>query len=121
MKTFKKDFVREIVKEDIARLMEIKMGRILKFNSEKAQEQIQLMKDNVEEIKYHLAHIVEYAITWFSGLKARYGANFPRRTEIRNFENIVASKVVEANEKLYINREEGFIGTTLKKDEFVPC
>lgn len=119
LEPFKKDFVREIVKEDIARLMEIKMGRILKFNSEKAQEQIQLMKDNVEEIKYHLAHIVEYAITWFSGLKARYGANFPRKTEIRNFENIVASKVVEANEKLYINREEGFIGTALKRDEFV--
>lgn len=119
LEPFKKEFVREIVKEDIARLMEIKMGRILKFNSEKAQEQIQLMKDNVEEIKYHLAHIVEYAITWFSGLKARYGANFPRKTEIRNFENIVASKVVEANEKLFINREEGFIGTGLKRDEFV--
>ena len=119
LEPFKKDFVREVKKEDIARLMEIKMGRILRFNSDKAEEQIQLMKDNVKEIDYHLEHIVKYAITWYSGLKARYGANFPRRTEIRNFENIVASKVVEANEKLFVNREEGFIGTGLKRDEFV--
>jgi len=119
LEPFKKVFVREIVKDDIARLMEIKMGRILRFNSEKAEEQIAMMKDNVEEIDYHLEHIIEYAITWYSGLKSRYGANFPRRTELRSFETIVASKVVEANEKLYINREEGFIGTSLKRDEFI--
>jgi len=119
LEPFKKNFIREVTSEDIARLMEIKMGRILRFNSEKADEQIALMKDNIEEIDYHLGHIVEYTITWFSGLKTRYGKNFPRRTEIRNFETIVATKVVEANEKLYINQEEGFIGTSLKRDEYV--
>ncbi len=116
---FKPNFIREVTREDIARLMEIKMGRILRFNSDKADEQIALFKDNIEEIDYHLAHLVEYAIAWFTGLQARYGKLFPRRTEIRNFETIIATKVVEANEKLYINREEGFIGTSLKKDEFV--
>ncbi|MDR1680048.1 MAG: DNA gyrase/topoisomerase IV subunit A [Prevotellaceae bacterium] len=119
LEPFKKDFIREVTREDILRLLEIKMGRILRFNSDKAEENIALMKGNVEEIDYHLAHLVEYTITWFSGLKARYGKLFPRRTEIRNFETIVATKVVEANEKLYINREEGFIGTSLRKDEFV--
>lgn len=119
LEPFKKNFIRDVVREDIARLMEIKMGRILRFNSDKAEEQIAMMRDNIEEIDYHLAHMVEYTITWFSGLQARYGKNFPRRTEIRNFETIVATKVVEANEKLYINREEGFIGTSLRRDEFV--
>jgi topoisomerase-4 subunit A len=119
LEPYKKDFVREVTHEDIGRLMEIKMGRILRFNSDKADEQIALMKDNIEEIDYHLGHLVEYTITWFTGLKARYGKNFPRRTEIRNFETIVAAKVVEANEKLYVNYEEGFIGTGLKKDEYI--
>ncbi len=119
LEPFKKDFIREITREDIGRLMEIKMGRILRFNTEKADEQIALMKDNIEEIDYHLAHLVEFTITWFTGLQARYSKNFPRRTEIRNFETIVAAKVVEANEKLYVNREEGFIGTGLKKDEYI--
>ncbi len=119
LEPFKKNFIREVTHEDIGRLMEIKMGRILRFNSDKADEQIALMKDNVEEIDYHLAHLVEFTITWFNGLQARYGKNFPRRTEIRNFETIVATKVVEANEKLYVNYDEGFIGTSLKKDEFV--
>jgi topoisomerase-4 subunit A len=116
---FKELFIREVTREDIAKLMEIKMGRILKFNSEKADEQIALMKDNIEEINFHLAHLIDYTITWFAGLKARYGKFFPRCTELRNFETIVATKVVEANEKLYINREEGFIGTSLKRDEYV--
>ncbi len=119
LEPFKESFVREVQREDISRLMEIKMGRILRFNSDKADEHIQLMKDNVEEIDYHLEHIVKFTITWFSGLKARYGKNFPRRTELRSFENIVATKVVEANEKLYVNRNDGFIGTSLRRDEFV--
>ncbi len=119
LEPFKKDFIREIMREDIAKLMEIKMGRILRFNSDKADEQITLIKDNIEEIDYHLGHIVEFTITWFNGLKSRYGKNFPRRTELRSFETIVATKVVEANEKLYINQEEGFIGTSLRRDEFV--
>lgn len=111
--------VREVNKEDILRLLEIKMGRILKFNTEKAEEQIARMKGEIEEIDKHLANIVEYTCDWFRMLKEKYGPQYPRQTELRNFDTIVAAKVVEANEKLYINREEGFIGTGLKKDEFV--
>lgn len=112
-------FIREVTKEDILRLMEIKMGRILKFNSDKADELIAKMKEEVAQIDHHLAHIIEYTIDWYLMLKNKYGKNFPRRTELRNFDTIEATKVVEANEKLYINREEGFIGTSLKKDEFI--
>ena len=112
-------FVREVTKEDILRLMEIKMARILKFNKDKADEFIARLKAELEEIDNHLAHITEYTIDWYQRLKEKYGKNFPRRTEIRNFDTIVATKVAEANEKLYINREEGFIGTGLKKDEYV--
>ena len=114
-------FIREVTKEDILKLMEIKMGRILKFNSDKADELIARMKEEVAEIDNHLAHIVDYTVNWYQMLKNKYGKNFPRRTELRNFDTIEAAKVVEANEKLYINREEGFIGTALKKDEFVAC
>ena len=112
-------FVREVTKEDILRLMEIKMARILKFNKDKAEENIARIKEEIEEIDFKLAHIVNYTIDWFEMLKNKYGENYPRRTELRNFDTIEAAKVVEANEKLYINREEGFIGTSLKKDEFV--
>ena len=112
-------FIREVTKDDILRLMEIKMARILKFNSDKAEEQIARMKTEVEEIDRHLANLVEYTVDWFRMLKEKYGKNFPRRTELRSFDVIEATKVIEANEKLYINREEGFIGTGLKKDEFV--
>ena len=111
--------IREVTKEDILRLMEIKMARILKFNSDKAEEQIARMKADVEEIDRHLANIVEYTVEWYRMLKEKYGKDFPRRTELRNFDTIDSTKVIEANEKLYINREEGFIGTSLKKDEFV--
>lgn len=112
-------FVREVTKEDILKLMEIKMARILKFNKEKADELIVKLKAEVEEIDNHLAHIVEYTVDWYTRIKEKYGKDFPRCTEIRSFDTIVATKVVEANEKLYINREEGFIGTGLKKDEFI--
>ena len=112
-------FVREVTKEDILRLMEIKMARILKFNKDKADENIARIKDEIEEINFKLAHIVNYTIDWYEMLKKKYGSNYPRRTELRNFDTIEAAKVVEANEKLYINREDGFIGTSLKKDEFV--
>lgn len=111
--------VREVTKEDILKLMEIKMARILKFNKDKADELIARLKGEIEGIDNHLAHITDYTINWYEGLKAKYGKNFERKTEIRNFDVIVATKVAEANEKLYINREEGFIGTGLKKDEFV--
>ena len=111
--------VREVTKEDILKLMEIKMARILKFNKDKADELIARLKGEIEEIENHLAHITDYTINWYESLKAKYGKNFERKTEIRNFDVIVATKVAEANEKLYINREEGFIGTGLKKDEYV--
>lgn len=91
------------------------MARILKFNKDKADENIARIKEQIEEINNHLAHIVEYTIDWYQMLKDKYGKQYPRRTELRNFDTIEAAKVVEANEKLYINREEGFIGTTLKK------
>ena len=116
---FKELFVRDVTRDDILRLMEIKMGRILKFNAQKADDQIAAYKEQVDKIDNHLAHLVEYTIDWFEGLKTKYGKNFPRNTVIRSFDTIVATKVVEANEKLYINREEGFIGTALKKDEYV--
>lgn len=111
--------VREVTKEDILRLMEIKMARILKFNKDKSEELIARIKGDIEEVDKELSSMVEVTIRWFQMLKDKYGAAFPRRTEIRSFENIVAAKVIEANQKLYINREDGFIGTSLKKDEFV--
>ena len=111
--------VREVTKDDILRLMEIKMARILKFNKDKAEENIARIKDEVKQIDKELANMVEVTCDWFRFIKEKYGKDHPRMTEIRNFDNISAAKVVEANEKLYINREEGFIGTSLKKDEFV--
>ena len=119
LEPYKKNFIREITRDDILRLMEIKMQRILKFNKDKADELIARIKDEIKGINHDLAHMVEVTINWFTFIKNKYGANFPRRTEIRNFDTIEATKVVEANEKLYINRTEGFIGTGLKKDEFV--
>ena len=112
-------FIREVTKEDILRLMEIKMARILKFNSDKAEEAISRMKKEIKEINGHLKNIVEYTVEWFRMLQSKYGKDFPRHTELRNFDTIDSTKVIEANEKLYINREEGFIGTSLKKDEFI--
>ena len=111
--------VREVTKDDILRLMEIKMARILKFNKDKAEENIARIKDEVKQIDKELANMVEVTCDWFRFIQEKYGKDHPRLTEIRNFDNISAAKVVEANEKLYINREEGFIGTSLKKDEFV--
>ncbi|MDR2969087.1 MAG: DNA gyrase/topoisomerase IV subunit A [Tannerellaceae bacterium] len=119
LEPFKPGLIREVTREDILRLMEIKMGRILRFNSQKNEDLIaQILKD-IERIDHHLENIVAYTINWFERLKEKYGAAYPRRTEIRNFDTIEAVKVVEATEKLYINRAEGFIGMALKKDEFV--
>jgi topoisomerase-4 subunit A len=95
------------------------MVRITKFDSDKANDTLMAIQKKIDEVNFHLNHLIEYTISWYQGLKERYGKNYPRRTEIRNFETIIATKVVEANEKLYVNREEGFIGTSLKKDEFV--
>ena len=111
--------VREVTKDDILRLMDIKMARILKFNKEKAEENIARIKDEVKQIDKELANMVEVTCDWFRFIQEKYGKEHPRLTEIRNFDNISAAKVVEANEKLYINREDGFIGTSLKKDEYV--
>ncbi len=119
LEPFKPLFIREVTRDDILKLMEIKMARILKFNAVKAEESIAAMKAHIEEIDHHLNHLVEYTIDWYEGLKKKYGADYPRRTEIRVFDTIEAAKVAEATEKLYINREEGFIGTALKKDELV--
>ncbi|MGL4994326.1 MAG: DNA gyrase/topoisomerase IV subunit A [Bacteroidales bacterium] len=116
---YKKLFIREVTKDDILRLMEIKMGRILRFNSQKADEIIQNTQERIKEIDYSISTIVDFTISWFLRLKEKYGKNFPRQTEIRSFDTIEATKVVEANEKLYINRAEGFIGTSLKRDELV--
>lgn len=111
--------IREVTKEDILRLMEIKMARILKFNKEKADQAIARMQEEIALIDRDLNNLTEVTANWFRFLKEKYGATHQRRTELRNFDTIVAAKVVEANEKLYINREDGFIGTSLKKDEFV--
>ncbi|MDD2930116.1 MAG: DNA gyrase/topoisomerase IV subunit A [Fermentimonas sp.] len=119
LEPFKPTFIREINREDILRLMEIKMARILKFNASKSDELIAKLLEEIDEINHNLNNLVDYTISWYLMLKERYGKNYPRKTEIRSFENIEAVKVAEANEKLYINREEGFIGTGLKKDEFI--
>ena len=111
--------VREVTKDDILKLLEIKMQRILKFNKDKADELMARLKAEIEEIDRDLANLVEVTANWFQFLKDKYGKDHPRLTEIRNFDTIEASKVAEANQKLYINRSDGFIGTGLKKDEFV--
>ena len=116
---FKHLFIREVTRDDLDKLFEIKMLRILRFSSDKADERIANLKSQLEDIAKKLADLVGYTSDWFQMLKEKYGKDFPRRTEIRGFDTIEAAKVAEANEKLYINREEGFIGTGLKKDEFI--
>ncbi|MDE6109606.1 MAG: DNA gyrase/topoisomerase IV subunit A, partial [Muribaculaceae bacterium] len=119
LEPFKGAFVREITRDDILRLLEIKMKRILRFSAEEADEQISQLRGQIADTADKLDHIVDYTIEWYEGLKQKYGENYPRRTVVRNFDNIEAANVAEANEKLYFNREEGFIGTALKKDEFI--
>ena len=119
LEPFKPKLVREVTRDDILRLLEIKMRRITKFDSTKSDATIAMLNDRIADVDYKLAHLVEHTVNWYVGLKNKYGANYPRRTIIRDFDTIVAAKVAEANEKLYINRQDGFIGTGLKKDEFV--
>ena len=119
LEPYKKNFIREVTRDDIIRLLEIKMQRILKFNKDKADELIQKNKAEIAEINKDLSEMVRVTIEWFTHLKEKYGKDHPRRTEIKSFDTIVAAKVVDANEKLYIDRQEGFIGTGLKKAEFV--
>lgn len=119
LEPWKPKLKREVTKDDILKLMEIRMARILKFNTDKANDHLLAIEAEIEDINYKIENIIPFTIEWFEKLKAKYGKGRERRTEIRNFENIVASKVVIANEKLYVDRVEGFMGTSLKKAEYV--
>lgn len=114
-----KHLLRAVTDEDVVRLTEIKIKRISKFDSIKADTDIAKLEDQIASVKYNLEHLVGYAIDYFKNLKEKYGKGRERKTEIKTFDNIVAAKVVAKNQKLYVNREEGFIGTTMRKDEFV--
>jgi len=119
LQPFLPKLVRDVTDDDVLRLMEIKMKRILKFSAREADRVIALYNERIAELRGHLEHLTDYTVDWFLSLKEKYGAAFPRRTVVRAFDNIEASRVAEANEKLYFNREEGFIGTSLKKDEYL--
>ena len=110
---------RAVTEEDIVRLTEIRIKRISKFDIDKAQQKIDALEDEIARIKHHLDHLIDYAIDYFTKLKEKYGQDKDRKTELRLFEDIEASKVVIRNTKLYVNRKEGFIGTALKRDEYV--
>ncbi len=111
--------IREVTDDDLYRLLEIKMVRITKYDSKKADEQLKALEGKLREIKHNLSHLTDYTISWFESLKEKYGNKYPRRTEVRNFASINAKTVVEANQKMYINQEEGFIGTSLKKNTYL--
>jgi topoisomerase-4 subunit A len=119
LKPYKKLFRREITRDDIIKLTEIKIKRISKYDSSRADEHIRGLETDLEEVAIHLANIIPYAINYYRQIRKKYGKGRERRTEIRSFETIEATKVVAANAKLYVNRQEGFIGTGLKKDEYV--
>ncbi len=119
LEPFKKTLRREVTRDDIIKLTEIRIKRISRFDSKKADEYIASLEEEMEQIAYNLENIIPYSINYYKHIKKTYGKNFTRQTEIRSFENIEASKVVVKNEKLYINRSEGFMGTSLRKDEFV--
>jgi topoisomerase-4 subunit A len=119
LKPFKKKLLREVTREDIIMLTEIKIKRISKYDSKKADEHIKGIEAELEEVRNHLNNIIPYAINYFKQIKKKYGKGKERKTEIRSFDTILATKVVANNAKLYINYKEGFIGTGLKKDEFI--
>ena len=119
LKPFTKDLIREVTQDDIVKLTEIKIKRISKFDNFKADENILKLEEQIAVIKNHLANLVDYAVDYFKNLKKKYGENRDRKTEIKTFDNIIATKVVAKNQKLYVNKEEGFIGTSMRKDEFV--
>lgn len=114
-----KHLKRVVTEDDITRLTEIRIKRISKFDIDKAQQKIDALEDQIAEVKHHLANLIEYSIAYFTRLKKEYGEGRERKTEIRTFDDVDASKVVIRNTKLYVNREEGFIGTSLKRDEYV--
>ncbi|PXY43770.1 DNA gyrase/topoisomerase IV subunit A [Flavobacterium hydrophilum] len=116
---FKKSFVREINDDDLQRLTQIPMIRITRFDSDKADDLIAKLEDEMKEVEHNLEHLTDFAIAYFTKLKEKYGKGRERQTELRVFDNVEATKVVLRNTKLYVNREEGFVGTSLKKDEYV--
>lgn len=116
---FKKSFVREITDEDLQRLTQIPMIRITRFDSDKADDFIAKLEDEMKEVEHNLEHLTDFAIAYFTKLKEKYGKGRERQTELRVFDNVEATKVVLRNTKLYVNREEGFVGTSLKKDEYL--
>jgi len=116
---FKKSFVREINDDDLQRLTQIPMIRITRFDSDKADDFIAKLEDEMKEVEHNLEHLTDFAIAYFTKLKEKYGKGRERQTELRVFDNVEATKVVLRNTKLYVNREEGFVGTSLKKDEYL--
>jgi topoisomerase-4 subunit A len=119
LKPFTGHLRRVVTEEDIVRLTEIRIKRISKFDINKAEEKIEALEGEIAQVKHHLENLIDFAVSYFLGLKERYGKGRERKTELRSFDNIEATKVVLRNTKLYVNREEGFVGTGLKKDEYV--
>ncbi len=119
LEPYKKDFYREITEDDILRLLEIRIKRISKFDSFKADELMRKLEEELAEVEHHLANLIKYAIDYFKNLLNKYGKGRERKTEIQNFNTISATVVAAANQKLYVNREDGFIGYGLKKDEYI--
>ena len=119
LEPFKTNLVRDVTRDDLLKLLEIRMKRILRFNSEAAENAMATLRARIDDTLWKLGHIDEVTVAWFTSLKQKYGEAFPRRTLIRGFATVDGANVAEANEKLYINRAEGFVGTALKKDEFI--
>ncbi len=119
LKPFTKDLKRKVTEDDIVRLTEIRIKRISKFDIDKAQHFIESLEEKIAQTKYHLENLIEYAVDYFKNLKAKFGEGRERKSEIRIFDDIEATKVVIRNTKLYVNREEGFVGTSLRRDEYV--
>ena len=119
LKPHVKHLKRDVTEDDIVRLTEIRIKRISKFDIDKAQQKIDALEEQIAEIKHHLANLIEYSINYFKRLKEDYGKGKDRKTEIRVFDDVDATKVVIRNTKLYVNREEGFVGTSLRRDEYV--
>ena len=116
---FFSQFYREILPEDYKKLIDKPMSSITRFDVKKADEQMKALEGEIKEVKHHLKHLNDYAIAWFQKLKDKYGKDRERKTELRTFDKVEAAQVALANVKLYVNREDGFIGTGLRKDEFV--
>ncbi len=122
LKPYVKKLRRKVTRDEIIRLTEIKIKRISKYNKFKADEQLKALEDEIDQVNKHLKQLTRYAVAWFKNLRKKYGKGRERRTEITTFERVQASKVVIANEKLYLNRADGFVGTSLKKDDEIgPC